>query len=42
MVGVRLLMEALGSLEGKPLGKLQHFFFSHGAFHVLGEEFCMK
>lgn len=30
MVGVRLLMEALGSLEGKPLGKLQHFFFPRG------------
>ena len=29
------LMETLGKLKGKPLGKCQHLL-SHGAFHVLG------
>lgn len=39
--GFTLLIEALGRLKSKPLGKGQHLL-SHGAFHVLGEEFCRK
>lgn len=40
--GVTLLIEALGSLKSKLLGRKGQHLLSHGAFHVLGEEFCRK